>query len=45
METCLEYWAMKADPEKEAKAQKQADKKRPMIKLVIKIMHSIYVKN
>ena len=32
MQTCLEYWAMKANPEKEAKAQREADKKRPMIK-------------
>jgi len=43
METCLEYWAMKADPEKEAKAQKQADKKRPMIKAEMQKKQKIHV--
>ncbi|CAG5106297.1 Oidioi.mRNA.OKI2018_I69.chr1.g2779.t1.cds [Oikopleura dioica] len=35
-QTCVEYWRMKADPEKERRAQERADKKRPMIKAEMK---------
>jgi len=48
METCLEYWAKKADSAKEAKAQREADKKRPMIKAEMKKQqesHVDYVKS
>merc|ERR1719223_1074973 len=43
MQTCLEYWAMKANPEKEAKAQREADKKRPMIKAEMKNIQKTHV--
>jgi len=43
METCLEYWATKANPEKEAKAQREADKKRPMIKAEMKNIQKTHV--